>query len=182
MPAGTTGPRIVFPPAGITFPATGINPSVPVNAFSITNPYFADSLGATVGSPLVGRSFIGKPYRRFRSNSIVVPYPYPVYVGSYGLGNSGYGNGYAPDQEQPSLNMNPAGQTPPVIINQNFVPDRGTPVIRDYTEDTSAGVRVYDAPSREPVDTSADAYTSYYLIAFKDHSIYSAFAYWVEGD
>ena len=68
-----------------------------------------------------------------------------------------------------------------MIINQNFIPEHATPVMRDYTDDGS-GVQVYDAPGRPPVDSSAEQYSNYYLIAFKDHSIYSAFAYWVEGD
>jgi hypothetical protein len=55
--------------------------------------------------------------------------------------------------------------------------------MHDYTEDSSGGIRVYEAPGRQPVETSSDEdTTNYYLIAFKDHSIYSAFAYWVEGD
>ncbi len=54
--------------------------------------------------------------------------------------------------------------------------------MHDYGEDSSGGIHIYDAPGREPADASADENTSYYLIAFKDHSIYSAFAYWVEGD
>ena len=66
-------------------------------------------------------------------------------------------------------------------MNQNYVPEHANPVMRDYTGDSS-GVQVYDAPGREPASNSNDDGTDYYLIAFKDHSIYSAFAYWVDGD
>ncbi len=150
--------RVVFPGAG----------QFPVSA--ITDPSFASRLGATVSGINDGRRF-----RRFRE-PLIVPYAYPVYLGDYSQGYQGYG------QEQPNITIvNPPQQTPQVIINQNFLPDRATPVIHDYTDDSS-GVHVYEAPSRNLADNASDEGTDYYLIAFKDHSIYSAFAFWVEGD
>jgi hypothetical protein len=106
-----------------------------------------------------------------------VVYGYPVYVGGY----SDYGNGYSsyPPADAAAY---PPQQAPQVIINQNFIPDRATPVIREYGEDSSGGIRLYEAPGREPEEASSEDNMTYYLIAFKDHSIYSAFAYWVEGD
>jgi hypothetical protein len=160
----------------IVLPATGVMPAPP-NQFSITNTGFAGRLGATVS----GRQGTGGEFRRFR-NTVAIPYAYPVYVGGYG-GYGDYGYGYAPDQQPSVTNVNPPQQSPQVVINQNFVPEHATPVMRDYTDDSSSGIRVYEAPGRQPVDdASAEDNTSYYLIAFKDHSIYSAFAYWVEGD
>ena len=167
----TSGTHIVFPSAGVANPATGINPS----PFSITNPGFANSLGATVSGQYPGRS----GYRRYRP---AFGYAYPLVVGGYadygyagypdsGYVDNGYQGGYATDPPPP----------PQIIINQNFVPERANPVMRNYSGDSS-GVQVYDAPGREPMDNSNDDGTDYYLIAFKDHSIYSAFAYWVEGD
>ena len=159
--------RVVFPGAG----------QLPVG--SITDTGFGSRLGATVSGLNDGRRF-----RRFRE-PLVVPYAYPVYLGGYSdyNGYAGYGNGYAGyGQDQPNITIiNPAQQTPQVIINQNFIPERAAPVIHEYTEDSS-GVHVYEAPSRTPVENGPDETTDYYLIAFKDHSIYSAFAYWVEGD
>jgi hypothetical protein len=159
FPGGVTAPgRVVFPGAG----------QFPVG--TITDPTFASRLGATVSGLNDGRRF-----RRFRE-PLLVPYAYPVYLGDYSQGYQGYG------QDQPNITIvNPPQQSPQVIINQNFLPDRATPVIRDYTDDSS-GVHIYEAPSRNPADNVADEGTDYYLIAFKDHSIYSAFAYWVEGD
>ena len=126
--------------------------------------------------------FNGGGYRRFRRPAIVVPYTYPVYGGGYADYGSGYDPGYGyPPPDQQSNGYAPQ-QAPQVIINQNFVPEHANPVIHEYGEDSSDGIRIYEAPGREPADTSADDNTSYYLIAFKDHSIYSAFAYWVEGD
>ena len=159
FPGGSTAVgRVVFPGAG----------QFPVG--TITDPSFASRLGATVSGINDGRRF-----RRFRE-PLIVPYAYPVYLGDYSQGYQGYG------QEQPNITIfNPPQQTPQVIINQNFLPERATPVIHEYTEDSS-GVHVYEAPSRNLADNVADEGTDYYLIAFKDHSIYSAFAYWVEGD
>lgn len=170
-------PRVVLPQSvggasGITFAAPG-NPAARANQFSITNPGFATSLGATVAGRGDGRDF-----HRFH-HPVVIPYAFPVYVGGYA--DNGYGYGYAPEQ-QPITIINPPQQTPQVVINQNFIPEHANPVMHDYTDDSSGGIRVYEAPGRQPVDSSAEDSTNYYLIAFKDHSIYSAFAYWVEGD
>ena len=177
--------RVIFPVTGqpppngfnsgrVLFPGTGGPPGSPL---SITDTTFAGRLGSTVSGLNTGG------FRRFRRNENAVPYAYPIYIGGYG----DYGNGYGyppPDQSsQPNVTIvNPPQQVPQVIINQNFIPEHANPVMRDYTEDSSGGIHIYEAPGREPADTSADENTSFYLIAFKDHSIYSAFAYWVEGD
>jgi hypothetical protein len=153
----------------VIFPGTGHPPAVR-NPLSITDPTFAARLGATVGG--FGTRFDWRGYRRFRQ-PLVVPYAVPVYVGGY----PDYG--YADQQGQ--QDMMPPPQAPQVIINQNFIPERAEPVTREYGEDSS-GLHVYEAPGREPVETAEEDNINYYLIAFKDHSIYSAFAYWVEGD
>jgi hypothetical protein len=144
----------------VIFPGTGHPPG-------ITDPTFASRLGATVGG-FAARD--GRGYRRFRQ-SAVIPYAVPVYIGGY----PDYG--YADQQPM----MPPQQQAPQVIINQDFIPERAEPVMREYGEDSS-GVHVYEAPGRQPVETADEENINYYLIAFKDHSIYSAFAYWVEAD
>lgn len=173
--------RVLFPVTGqpppngfisgrVLFPGTGGPPGSPL---SITDTSFAGRLGATVSGLNNGG------YRRYRRPQAAVPYLYPVPVYAGGYSDYGYGNGYPPP-EQPE--GNPPQQMPQVIINQNFIPEHANPVIHEYSEDSSGGIHIYEAPGREPADTSADDNTSFYLIAFKDHSIYSAFAYWVEGD
>jgi len=173
--------RVLFPVTGqpppngfisgrVLFPGTGGPPGSPL---SIVDTSFASRLGTTVSGLNGGR------YRRFRSG-VVIPYAYPVYGGGY----ADYGNGYGyppPDQGDTSAAY-PTQQAPQVIINQNFIPEHATPVVREYGEDSSGGIHVYEAPSREPEAGATDENTSYYLLAFKDHSIYSAYAYWVEGD
>lgn len=113
-----------------------------------------------------------------RPGVIAVPYAYPVFIGGYG--NYGYGSGYGYGYDNPAPPDQP--DPPQTIVNQNFVPEHATPVIREYGDDSSSdGVRVYDAPGREPTAPAQDD-VDYYLIAFKDHTIFSAFAYWVDGD
>jgi len=165
FPGGSTSfGRVVFPGAG----------QLPVG--TITDTTFPSRLGATVGG--FGGFNDGRRGRHFRE-PLLVPYAYPVYLGGYSdyNGSPGY---YG--QEQPNITIvNPPQQTPQVIINQNFIPERANPVMHEYIEDPS-GVHIYEAPSRNPAENAPDETTDYYLIAFKDHSIYSAFAYWVEGD
>jgi hypothetical protein len=173
--------RVLFPGTGqpppngfisgrALFPGTGGPPGSPL---SITDTTFASRLGTTVSGLNQGRQF-----RRFQ-RPLAAPYAYPVYVGG-GYPDSSYG--YQPEQQPNVTIVNPPQQAPQVVINQNFIPERVTPVVREYGEDSSGGVRIYEAPGREPAEASAEDNTNYYLIAFKDHSIYSAFAYWVEGD
>jgi hypothetical protein len=129
------------------------------------------------GRGVDGRGLDGRSFHRYRRPVIAMPYAYPVYVGGYG-----YGYGDYPYQDQPNVTIvNPPQQSPQVIINQGFVPEHATPVMREYAEDSSGGIHVYEAPGRA-MEEQPEGDSSFYLIAFKDHSIYSAFAYWVEGD
>ena len=176
--------RVIFPGTGqpppnglisgrVLFPGTGGPPGSPL---SITDTTFASRLGATVGGLNNGQ------FHRFHRPAVVAPYAYPVYGGGYYVGGySDNGYGYAPDQSNAPMAY-PPQQGPQVIINQNFIPEHANPVVHEYGEDSSGGIHLYEAPSREPEEGAADENTSYYLIAFKDHSIYSAYAYWVEGD
>ena len=151
----------------VVFPGTGHPPSGP-NPFSITDTSFAPRLGTTVSG------FGGRGFNRSRGQ-LAVPFAYPVFIGGYG--------DYGAYQQDPNVTVIAPQQPPPqVIINQNFIPERAAPVLREYSEDSSDGVHIYEAPSRQQVETTTEDNTSYYLFAFKDHSIYSAFAYWVEGD
>ena len=151
----TSGTHVVLPSPGVAYPAPG-----PPGTSTVTG--------------LNGTGYRG--YRRFRPATVI--YGYSLYVGGYG--DYGYDNGYVDPGYQGGYATDP-GPGPQVIVNPNYAPERANPVMRDYTGESS-GVQVYDAPGREPMDNSADEGTDYYLIAFKDHSIYSAFAYWVDGD
>ena len=97
---------------------------------------------------------------------------YPVYIGGYY--DTPYIGGSAPadaQAAQPAVMMAPQAEpTPvPVIIN-NFYPGASTD-----RQNAPAPLQVQgaDVPADQPAT---------YLIAYKDHTIYAAVAYWVEGD
>lgn len=163
---GTTGGagfgRVIFPGTGA--PVAVRNPRLP-------------------GSPLVAAPVPQVPHRVHGFGTAV---PYPVF----------YGGGYY-DYEAPSAPYSQTGyqaapynngydqmtQPPVVIINQYFRPDSANPVVRDYSNVPLPEA----APQPEnPGDASANANTSdqqvMFLIAMKDHTIFPAVAYWVEGD
>ncbi len=168
----TFGSRHGF--GNVVFPGVG-------NAPRLINPFgphasFAQRLGATIsGSP----GFSGAPgFGHFKGGPVVVPYVYPVFVG----------NGYPepPAYQQPpnvTIVMPPQAQAaPPVTIYQSFGQEPARSVIREYGPGEEPQVQTYQAPSREPSAAPAEAESVNFLIALKDHSVYSALAYWVEGD
>ena len=98
-------------------------------------------------------------------------YAYPVYVPSY-YDSSYYGGGTAPMtqpvQQQPNVTViYPPQQAHPVIINMG-------------SQDLPAQGIYEPAPRQQTLEQPAEP--DHYLLAFKDHSIYSAVAYWVDGD
>jgi hypothetical protein len=119
------------------------------------------------------------------------PYAYSVWVPDYfDYQNSGYGYGPAPYGPQPpsTVYYDPAqggapGSQQPIIINQYFSgpapanaapapppPSPNGPATSSISPNTGA------AGSGDPLGTSQN----YYLIAYKNHEIYAALAYWVE--
>ena len=114
-----------------------------------------------------------------RQNSTFI-YTVPVYVGG-GYYDSSY---FAPPPQPPVQQQ----QQPNVTV---IYPPPATPVVI-YPSDTQgaapqyvplperAAPSIYEPPARTE-DSSANQ-LSHFLIAFKDHTIYSAIAYWVDGD
>jgi hypothetical protein len=152
----------------VVFPGTPAGP--PLNRFSITDPGFARGLGNTVS----GRAPYNTQFHNGRrSNYVYVPYAFPVYAG--GLYDAG-----TPQDQAPAAYGQPQQ---PVVINQYFGAGPAQPVVQEVGPEApvaeSSNIRVYQAPSNNPEDASP---SNYYLIAFKDHSIYSAIAYWIDGD
>jgi hypothetical protein len=115
------------------------------------------------------RSSGGTAHRRGNTSGI---YAFPVFIGGYGYAQ--------PDQSAPSSDATAAANSPappPVVINQYF---GAAPADQGPPPDTPASnFHYYQAPTNEN-PTPSD--TSYYLIAFKDNTIYSAVAYYTEGD
>jgi hypothetical protein len=146
---------------------------VATNQFSITDTTFPSRLALTTGAFGVPR--MERPAWVGRSGSVgVIPYAYPVF-----MGGGYYGDLMYQQPQQPNVTVVYPPPTPPVVINQSF----GGQVPAPPPEQGEAGqtsFQVYRAPSRE---TAAENPTSeYYLIAFNDHSIYSAVAFYVDGD
>ena len=173
FPGGTSAmPGIQRTTGSVVFPAGGNRqiaiPSIP---FSVTDPNFATRLGAiTQGRPPVQNRPGQFPGRQHGGNTVV--YAYPVYVGS----------GY---YDNPYLQ---APQQPPANVTVIYPPQQATPVIVQYPADASytqpqQPVSIYEPPVREQVmEPARMSEPSHYMIAFKDHSIYAAVAYWVEGE
>lgn len=180
--------NVVFPgighaPAGnpwgnVVFPAIPHN----YNAFSsVNNPNFSRRLGGLVTGFKPYRGGVGGVERRRTWGAGIYSYAYPVYVGD---------EGYAPPLDQapaaqPNVTVVYPPAQPPVVINQNFgpaAPDQG-----EGPETVNApNMRLYQAPSGGTPAASSESAgsgdSSYYLIALKDHTIYSAVAYYIEGD
>jgi len=124
------------------------------------------------------QGFRGPQGRGFNGGTsvIYVPYLYPYGGGSYyGYGN-GYGYGDAPPQQQQSgvTVVYPPPPTPVIVMGAPGGQPADVPhsMIQDYPPQQQPGAD----------NTGAQADATYYLLAFKDHSIYSAVGYWVDGD
>jgi hypothetical protein len=153
------------------------------NGFAHSNT-FGSITGAVAhaGHGSTFNNFNGGGGARFQRRSgavIYVPYAAGGYYGGYYYGDQGgqYAPGEYPQQGYPQQYMGPQ-----VVINQNFAPDVARPVIREYGSDANGGIRVY-GPQSSAAETQAPAAeeSPTFLIAFKDHTIYNALAYWVEG-
>jgi hypothetical protein len=161
---------VVFPGGPPTHPRLG---------FSVTDPGFASRLGGIVTGfrPYTGAPSGVSVYRR--PTSMAVPVPYPVFVG-------GYYAAYPPPQQTPNVIVvaPPQQPAPQVVINQTFA---ARPEVQEYSTVSAedSGVRVYQAPAPAPLDSSGPVQSqepTIYLIAFKDGSVRTAIAYWVEDD
>ena len=116
---------------------------------------------------------------RFRNRTgpiIYVPYALGGYYGGYYNGDEGM-------QAPPGGYPQQQSMGPQVVINQNFAPDVARPIVRQYVPDANGGIHVYGPQSSAVApDTTVAEESPTFLIAFKDHTIYAAIAYWVEGD
>jgi len=117
-----------------------------------------------------------------------VAVPYPVF---YGGGYYDYDAPAAPTASdfqysaQYSNGYDQMTQPPIVIINQYFKPDTANPVLHDYSnvplpEPPRQGGNAGDSPVNSAVSSSDQQVM--FLIAMKDHTIYPAIAYWVDGE
>jgi hypothetical protein len=132
--------------------------------------------GGYTGSVGGGGGYGGGYYRgRALAVPFVTPsvgygyYGYPAY--SYGYGDPGYGYAAPPPPDA-------AGYPPP---DQAVLPppdDNAGPI----PQPDDSQLRIYQAPT--PTLTPEEQAMNegrYYLIAYKDHSVYTALAYWMEN-
>lgn len=125
---------------------------------------------AGMNRPLGGIAPAPSGNRRHSTSSVYArPYVYSFYVPNYfdSYYGSDYSSSYVPVPQSPAPEV-VAPPAPPVIINQYF----GTPPGAYSGAPPDAG------PSAD-VQPAAAA-DNYYLIAYKNHSVYTALAYWVE--
>jgi hypothetical protein len=145
----------------VVFPGTGHAP-VAVNPLPSTTFGGPGRVGTTI-APHSGRHFRGGA-----GNVVYVPYGYAVPV-------------YTEPPAPPPGYYGPQQAPPQVVINQTFVSETARPVVREYMTEPGGGIHVYPPQQQaaaEPAPAPAENPT--YLIAFKDHTIYAAVAYWVE--
>lgn len=150
-------------------------------------------LGRTGGAGGPGRgghgpSTVRWPYTGYRGyNSFRGSYFYPIFVGGglYDYGPYDYTDQSAGPQQQQPNNVTvvyPPEQPPvtasPVIVNVGTPPGQGqaAPPAELQAPPRSS----YQEPAQQPDDAAA-VEPAHYLIALKDHTIYSAVAYWVDG-
>ncbi len=135
-----------------------------------------------------GQNFQRRDFMSGRGSNLVgIPYAYPVYVGGSGYDNSYMSpDGAAPPQQQQQPNIlviyPQQQQATPVIItlgpDGQYTTSSGQPNQPGFSPPGA-----YQPPVRPQMeDLSSTQEPAHYLIAFKDHTIYSAVAYWVDRD
>ncbi len=112
----------------------------------------------------------------------VIAYPGPVYLGDY----SGYMGGYdpgvgaqAPVQQQPNITIIYPPAAAPVVVTQGAGQQPGVALYQPAIPQQQPMPQQQPAAFAQP---QPSAEQPHYLIALKDHTIYSAVAYWVQGD
>jgi hypothetical protein len=175
LPAQSRGAARPAGPSPIVVGTFGsvVNPGSPAGTPGVTRtlPSVVNPAGGGIHLVVPGQSRgVSNTGPRFRG-----AYAYPVYIGGY------YDTPYISQQEpmapppgQPNVTvvMSPPQQPTPVIIN-NFYPG-SSPMNPD-------GVRA-QAQQQDSDDAAPATEPAHYLIAFQDHTIYAATAYWVDGD
>jgi hypothetical protein len=128
-----------------------------------------------------GSTSSGYQYGGYRS-APATTYFYPVYVSGFD-----YSSSYQAASDVVAIPSSQSQTQPQVVINQYFGSDGAKPSVTDYGPDgrevppSDTGVRIYQAPYNPPAEYSPSDQVVFF-IALKDSSVYSAVAYWVDGD
>jgi hypothetical protein len=155
--------------SGVVFPGGGSSASGSVtrNFGGVVNPGGSPSnqlIGRPAASTNTNRNILRTPTVRRFANSPAFVAAYPVYIG-------GYDNGYAAQEPAPAQRANPVMLQAGPDGDFTAVPQNPSPAI-------------YESPRSEMVNLEPPAAPEAprYLLAFKDRSIFSAVAYWVDGE
>jgi hypothetical protein len=185
FPGGTsaTTPGITRNFGNVVFPGSSAAPTVrtgpapaAVGTIRAGRPVASNAGITVIHPPFNGnrgfnnnRGFNGNRGRT--SNSLV--YAYPVFVGNY------YDSNFA--ASEPEVPM-PA-QVAPASMNMYGVPNEpipARPAMIQVAPDYPPQMSVYQP--RPAVEEPPAQETEHYLLAFKDHTVYSAVAYWFDGE
>jgi hypothetical protein len=163
---------------GFVFSAAALSQTHPALGGGAVSGVITRPLGGTYVSPVIGRPLggVASPGSGKRAGSgssrSGSRYVGPVYYVPNAYDASGY---VAPPPDSVSVAQ-------PMVVNNYFISPGSSVPGAPIPEATSAELRPQDdVPPPQPGDPLVEP-TSYYLIAYKDHSMYSALAYWVEGD
>ncbi len=106
------------------------------------------------------------------NNAVVVPYAVPVYADGF------YDNPYLQDSVPPPA---PIQQQPNIVVV--YPPMQSGVMAPSPGNDNAASSGPADTARQQPARAEeAPPEPQHYLIAFKDHTIYAAVAFWVDGD
>jgi hypothetical protein len=155
----------VFPP--------GMQSTIPSSQRFTSNAVFPASGGPHLVIPS------RRPAGYSGSGAVVVPYAYPVYVGGSGYFDNSYAQAPAPQQQQPNVTVVYPPQPAPVIVNQFGPGAAPQPMAAPPDQEPLSAYQPAYQPSTQSDNQPAAAH---YLIALKDHTVYSVVAYWVDGD
>src|ERR1019366_9450217 len=135
--------------------------------------------GGSIGGAFRGGGFRGGGYGGYGGyyGSYYSPYFYSGYGLGYGYSPwySDYGYNSYPDYSYPVYQSSPnvtVVYAPPAPAPSTVYLERPNPATREYDQ--------YGQQTNRPT-SSADSAAPVYLIAFRDHSIRAAAAYWAEG-
>jgi hypothetical protein len=166
FPGGTSAlPGVTRTWGNAVFPSGAGYPRLIVPG-SVTDPTFL----ARQGAGRFGRS--GGRFGDRRGAGGIYPYALPVYVG--GFYDNPYLSSYGGDGSVPPP---PQAQQPNVVV---VYPPMQQPVPYSAPNDSLASGPADTSQSASPEPPPSEP--QQYLIAFKDHTIYSAVAFWVDGD
>lgn len=154
-------------------PLGGIAGSAPVTGKplgGVALPQFPGFPGPLAKNPLT-KGYGNRRYSGYVGPIYYIPNAFDYSFDGYQFPASGQYQAQYQSQAQPQV------QPPPIIVNQYF----GTHAPADDRDAVTQQAPPPEPSSLKPGDPLAEP-QNYYLIEYKDHTVYPALTYWVEGD